>query len=293
MRLEWLEDMVAIFESDSLNEAASRRYLTQPAFSRRVRSIEEYLGVELIDRSRKPARPTTTLIEEEDRLRAIAQELRSLIIDLRKTERQASSRIVIASQHAITTSLLPQLIAEKFSNLGVKIRLRSANRSECTGMLITKEADITMTYRSKPELARPSEEYIEETTLSEERLLPVGSAALLPLLQRGELPMVGYPSDVFLGKLMETDIYPDLHDRFRIEVKVETALTVAAMQIAAAGVGIAWIPKSMLDNLPAPDALVQYTDILPGAMIATTAARLIGRKSKTEEVIWAALSSDL
>ena len=50
MKLEWLEDIIAIFESESLNEAATRRYLTQPAFSRRVRSIEEYLGVELMDR---------------------------------------------------------------------------------------------------------------------------------------------------------------------------------------------------------------------------------------------------
>ena len=57
MRLDWLDDIVAIIESDSLNEAASARYLTQPAFSRRVRTIEALLGVELVDRARRPARP--------------------------------------------------------------------------------------------------------------------------------------------------------------------------------------------------------------------------------------------
>ncbi|MFC4667151.1 LysR family transcriptional regulator [Seohaeicola nanhaiensis] len=290
MKLEWLEDIVAIFESDSLNEAANRRYLTQPAFSRRVRSIEEYLGVELIDRSRKPARPTETLIEQEDRLRRLSSELKALVVDLRKAERQVSSRIVIASQHAITTSLLPQLIADSLGALGYKIRLRSANRSECWGMLITKEADLVLTYKAMSELAHPPEEYAEERIIAKEDLIPVGTASMRPLIADGHLPVIAYPSDVFLGKLIDTEVNPHIPPEITPEVRVETALTVAAMQLAASGVGIAWIPQSMLHTLPTRSALQSYADMLPTPRLATAATRLIGRKSAAEDRIWSELA---
>ena len=61
MRLEWLKDVISIAETGSFSEAARRRNLTQSAFSRRVRQIEDHLGIELFDRSKKPVqmRPTT------------------------------------------------------------------------------------------------------------------------------------------------------------------------------------------------------------------------------------------
>ena len=255
------------------------------------RSIEDYLGVELMDRSRKPARPTEMLVEQEDRLRRLSSDLKALVVDLRKADRQVSSRVVIASQHAITTSLLPTLIADSLDALGYKLRLRSANRSECWGMLITKEADLVLTYKSMGELAEPAEEYVEELLISREDLIPVGTAPLRAQIEAGHLPVIGYPSDVFLGKLIDAEVYPHIADTASREIKVETALTVAAMQLAANGVGIAWIPRSMLDNLPARSGLESYSDLLPTPRIATMATRLIGKKSAAEEAIWRQLAS--
>jgi len=40
MRPEWFSDLIAIMENDSLNSAAEKRFLSQPAFSRRIRVIE-------------------------------------------------------------------------------------------------------------------------------------------------------------------------------------------------------------------------------------------------------------
>lgn len=290
MRLEWLEDVVAILESGSLSQAASRRYLTQPAFSRRVRSIEDYLGVELIDRSCKPARPAATLLEQEKRLRGVAQDLKTLVLDLRKSERHASGQVVIGSQHAITTSVLPGLIAGLFGDLGVTFRLRSANRSECTGMLITKEADLILTYRSCGELAQPAEEYIEEKLISREKFLPVCSAEIRRTIGGNDLPIIAYPSDVFLGSLLETEILPNIPQDRHIDARVETALTVAALQLAASNVGVTWVPETMLALLPAGSDVAPVDDLLPSADIAITATRLIGKKSDVENRVWAAIN---
>ena len=61
MKLEWLEDLLAVIDQGSLSKAAVARHLTQPAFSRRVRAIEGYLGCELFDRDRKPLQLTCLL----------------------------------------------------------------------------------------------------------------------------------------------------------------------------------------------------------------------------------------
>ena len=45
-------------EAGSFSRAADRRNVAQPAFSRRIRLLEEWIGVTLFDRDRQPIRLT-------------------------------------------------------------------------------------------------------------------------------------------------------------------------------------------------------------------------------------------
>ena len=60
MNLEskWLEDFSALAATRSFSQAAERRFVTQPAFSRRIRSLESALGLTLVNRSRTPVELT-------------------------------------------------------------------------------------------------------------------------------------------------------------------------------------------------------------------------------------------
>ena len=55
MNLSWLDDFLALAASGNFSRAAEERHMTQPAFSRRIRALEEWLGAELFDRSSQPA----------------------------------------------------------------------------------------------------------------------------------------------------------------------------------------------------------------------------------------------
>jgi DNA-binding transcriptional LysR family regulator len=66
MNLGDLKAFVAVAEAGSVNRAAAKLNLTQPAVTRRVQSLEAAMGVALLDRSSKP--PTLT----EDGRRALA-----------------------------------------------------------------------------------------------------------------------------------------------------------------------------------------------------------------------------
>jgi len=58
MQLKWLEDFIALAETQSFSKSAVFRHVTHPAFGRRIRSLELWCGVDLIDRTGYPVKLT-------------------------------------------------------------------------------------------------------------------------------------------------------------------------------------------------------------------------------------------
>lgn len=290
MRHDWLEDILAVLDTGSLVQASVRRNLTQSAFSRRIRAIEDMLGTEILDRSAKPAKLAPSIAVLEDRMRDVSYRYRDLVDDLSNHESAASNRIVIACQHAITTSLAPQLVKGLSEGHELSIRLRSENRHECTMLLFSREADITLTYRLPNETPATERKYTEEIWVDQEDLIPVFStteSGKLDLARRaGKLPIISYPGDVFLGKLMNTALLENMGDTVRVERVTETALTLAALQLAIAGVGIAWVPQS-LARLPIDAGLLsELSDELPVATMHIFAERLTENRKPATRSVW-------
>lgn len=293
MRLEWLEDILAILRAGSLNRAADLRHLTQSAFSRRIKSIEEYVGVELLDRSHKPAQLRGAVLEQQDKLEQLSSGLRELLYELRHQDHQVKNRVVVASQHSIVTSLAPMLIKQVANEMDMHIRLRSANRDECLVLLVTKQADIALTYRSPAENLPIDEEYLEQIDCGEELLIPVFNAHAIAELdaqyQSGELPIISYPADVFLGEVMQRTILPRLRTQLVLRGKAESAFTVAVLQLALAGVGVGWVPQSLASKEIRYGNLIELSNLLGSTKLRVGAVRLSGEKSVAEEKMWSVI----
>lgn len=295
MRLEWLEDVIAVAETGSFSEAAERRRLTQSAFSRRIASIEDHLGVELFDRSRKPVQLRPTTDDQRPTILRLASELRQLADDLRRGDRRTSNRIVIASQHALTTSLTPSILKGiQTRGQDIYVRLRSANLDECLALLLSRQADIALTYRMPGEDPALNADYIETITISADRLIPVFSASALPGLRArihgGEMPYIAYPRDVFLGQAMERLILPTLRGATHPLASVETALTLAALEMAAVSVAVAWVPASLAQARIGAGELADLSDTLPSCALEVTAARLSGSSGPAVDQVWEQLA---
>ena len=54
MEVSWLEDFLTLSVTRNFTRAAELRNVTQPAFSRRIRNLEYWVGAVLIDRSLFP-----------------------------------------------------------------------------------------------------------------------------------------------------------------------------------------------------------------------------------------------
>jgi len=55
LETKWLEDFVTLASTRSFSAAAQKRFVTQPAFSRRIRSLEAALGLTLVNRCARPS----------------------------------------------------------------------------------------------------------------------------------------------------------------------------------------------------------------------------------------------
>jgi DNA-binding transcriptional LysR family regulator len=298
MRLEWLEDILAVAETGSFSEAAELRRLTQSAFSRRIAGIEDHLGVELFDRSRKPVQLRPTTEDQRDRILRLITELRQLADDLRRGDRRSSNRIVIASQHALTTALTPSILKGiQTRGENTYVRLRSANLDECYAMLLSRQADIALVYRVPGEDHPISATYIQTLTLCTDRLIPVFSRHALPDLnarfQGGEVPFIAYPRDVFLGQAMERLVHPSFRSVTRPLPAAETALTLAALEMAAVAVAVAWVPASLALARIRSGELVDLSETLPACPLEVTAARLSGSAGDAADRVWGQLSLPL
>ncbi|MGX1309478.1 DNA-binding transcriptional LysR family regulator [Amorphus suaedae] len=290
MRLDWLEDILAVLEAGSLAAAAERRFVTQPAFSRRIMAIEAHLGVELLDRSRKPAQMKAAVRNERERIQDLATRLRELENHLRRQDREVQNRIVISCQHAITTSIAPALVQQLSGDRNLSTRLRSANREECYAQLMTKQADIALLYQSETEPLPAGDAYLERIEMGPEPLIPVFPTRLLERLNedyaRGVIPIVAYPAEVFLGKVMNQEILPGFASAAFLSKRAETALTLAMKQLVSAGVGVAWLPASLVADEVASGALSDLTAEFGAGRLQIVAMRLRLEGAPVVDRVW-------
>ncbi|KXF75188.1 hypothetical protein ATN84_21215 [Paramesorhizobium deserti] len=295
MRLEWLEDILAVAETGSFSEAAERRRLTQSAFSRRIQQIEDYVGVELFDRRCKPVHLRPTTENQREQIAQLISLLRQLIVDLKRGAQTSANRIVLASQHALTATLTPSLIEKAQAyQPDTFVKIRSANLDECLALLLSRQVAIAILYRlpGTDHPVRP--DFVETVTIGTDRLIPTIAARQVDWLNRhlmlNELPYVAYPTEVFLGWVMERLVLSHLRQEFQLQPKAETALTLAALEMAMTGIVVAWLPLSLVRRRIADGTLVDLSDRLPGCGLEVTAVRLVGTSEALEQWVWSQIA---
>jgi len=137
MNFSWLEDFLALAASGNFSRAAQERHMTQPAFSRRVRALEEWVGTELFDRSSQPA----TLTPAGEWFRTSAHDLLARVArvpgEARAVAEAHSTTLRFAATHALSFTFMPGWLRalEQRTRVG-PVRLVSDVLQRCEAMLL-------------------------------------------------------------------------------------------------------------------------------------------------------------
>ena len=169
MELKWLEDLLVLLEEKSITRAAARQHVTQPAFSRRIRQLEAWLGVEIVDRSTKPVSFRQTGLALEGGVRDIVSRLYAL----RNSVHESQDQITFVAQHTLAISRFPSLIRRVKISLPVRgYRVVTANYEQCES-LFYNEADLLLCYQSAQRSFDFSHKAVGRLDLGRDRLIPV------------------------------------------------------------------------------------------------------------------------
>ena len=290
MRLEWIDDILAVLDNGSLTRAAEKRLLTQSAFTRRVRLIEGSIGATLFDRRRKPVSLMPGVQALEPELRELSARLHKLRHSLKTESDQASQSLSLVCQHALTTTVSPKVVRMLTENSDISVQVRSGNQDECLLQLISKEVDFAIMYAISDGRVQNLENAFEAKSLGADTLIPVCAPAMRRELDGKTIPAIVYPPDVFLGQVFSRLIAPRLPDKTRIMAKAETALTLAMLQYAVNEIGVAWLPHSLVATPLAQGQLVSVEEALPAQALTIRMVRLAGPQSEYSEQIWQRLA---
>lgn len=250
MELKWLDDYVALIETGSFSAAAQRRHVSQPAFSRRIRMLEDWLGVTLVDRSRKPLQLTPVARDNQLAIRnmvARIYEFRAML----KAASLDSGGVTIAAQHTLAASYMPGFLAQ-LRELGPNqsFRIRSENRAESVAILMRGEAEILLTYDSHQVPCHVPEQYALRHVLAQDHLVLVASPELHDRLSEapaGEpIPMLSFPPESFFGQLIRAEALPALMRSRQVLVRCVSEFAMGLRELALEGEGVVWLPSSLI-----------------------------------------------
>ncbi|MBB4349453.1 LysR substrate-binding domain-containing protein [Aliirhizobium cellulosilyticum] len=249
-----LADLIALSETLNFSRAAEKRNITQPAFGRRIRALEEWSGLPLVDRSTHRLKITPggkiVLAAAADVLNRLEKAKHEL--DQAKT---ASGTLTFAATHALSFTFFPGW----FQSLGpsasaLPIRMLSDNMRECERMMSEGSAQFLLChYHPESEIRLQRSEY-RHLELASDQLLPVSARTCdgkplfaLPGLESEPVPHIAFDESSGMGRILAAAI-PERAGRLHLKHVLTSHLAMVLKALALEGKGIAWIPGSIANS---------------------------------------------
>jgi len=265
MHLQWLNDVLVMLEEGNLSRAAARCNITQPAFSRRIRGFEDWLGVEVLERGTNRVEISQALLSNEEEIRALTARLRELRTKIGQFDATRTT-LAVSAQHAVTCSAFPDMALRARSLLpGVQFRIRAGNLNDCvsmflrgdTSMLVCYEAESTGTLQFGPDIHRG--------LWANDYLVPVvGGTLRYKVRDSGDVPTdtpaIVYPEDSYFGQVLQRSQRSFGTPGSTANPVGVTAFSSGTRELVLKGLGIGWLPFSMVHREIESGALISLAN---------------------------------
>lgn len=203
MDSKWLEDFLALIDSGGFSRAADKRTISQPTFSRRIRSLEQWVGATLVDRSTH----TMRLTPAGESFRAVAEAtLRRLELgreEARAIAKASSETLRFASTHVLSLTFFPfwlrQLEADAPSS--VTVELTADHMVACEQLMVDGAAQFLLCHHHEAANTRLVPDF-RSIQLGEDVLLPVMSPRLAESSTLMTAPQLAFAPESGMGRIL-------------------------------------------------------------------------------------------
>lgn len=253
MDIKWLEDFVCLARTGSFSRAAEERYITQPAFSRRIKGLELWVGSPLVDRSTYPMRLTC---QGQDFL-TVANDILESLSEAKAVARESTIKtvrtVVFSSQHTLALSLFPKWWKRLEEACGsLDVRMMAEDLHNCVQALTEGSCDLMICF-THPEVPIDVEPRVfDQKVLGPDRLIPVTAPDregqplhALPGKEGAPVSYLAYGLGSFLGRIVNLIRQHATSPHF-LSPCYENSFAEAIKVMALEGAGMAWLPESAI-----------------------------------------------
>lgn len=256
--MEWLEDFLALAESGNFSRAAEARAIAQPAFSRHIRSLEEWVGVDLVDRSAHPAELTAAGKRFHPLLKEVLSALEAARIKSRAAHDEAAASLRFAATHVLSLYFFPRWLAQIEEKLRLgPVQTMSDSSHGCEDLMLQRRVQFVLCYGDAASPGRLDEGQYPMALLGQDVLVPVCGATasgqpLHPLGGGAMLPVLGYGEASGLGRILRNRLRPLFEpgavDRplAGMSVVFTAHNGILLKTMALEGRGVAWLPMTLV-----------------------------------------------
>lgn len=259
LELRWLEDFSALATTCSFSKAAEQRFVTQPAFSRRIKNLEEALGFSLINRSKTPIELTESGQVFLITARNVIEQLHEVVRHIHHTDTTQGEVLQFAVAHSLAQGFFPQWMAKlRKKGLSVTCRLVAANVGDATRALREGACDLMLAYHDPESALQLPPELFPWLVLGHTEMVPVCGfdeykKPLFEINNQQQFPLLAYGQGAFLGHSVNLLLR---QSKLRYVKLFETAMAESLKAMAIEGLGVAWLPKLSVENELARKELV-------------------------------------
>ncbi len=251
METKWLEDFVSLAETRSFSRSAQLRHVTQPAFSRRIQSLEVWAGADLVDRSSYPTRLTPAGETLYAQALEMLQSLQNTRAMLRGHNAAGQDFIEFALPHTLAFTFFPSWVASLRESFGpIKSRLMALNVHDAVMRLVEGGCDVLIAYHHPSQPLQIDPERYDMVVLGQEVIAPYaqcdadGRAIFsLPGHAARPLPYLGYAPGAYLGGVADW-IMKQTGVSLHLDRVYETDMAEGLKAMALEGHGLAFLPRS-------------------------------------------------
>jgi len=251
METKWLEDFVSLAETRSFSRSAQLRHVTQPAFSRRIQSLEAWAGTDLVDRSSYPTRLTPAGQTLYDQALEMLQALQSTRAMLRAHTAAAQDVIEFAVPHTLAFTFFPSWLSGLREISGpIKSRLIALNVHDAVMRLVEGSCDLLIAYHHAAQPIQLDAERYEMLPLGRELLAPYvrpnehgAPLYALPGTANQPVPYLAYAPGAYLGRAVD-QLVKQGGTPVHLDRIYETDMAEGLKAMALEGHGIAFLPAS-------------------------------------------------
>ena len=251
---KWLEDFIALAKERSFSRAAELRHVTQPQFSRRIRALELWAGADLINRAVLPLGLTAA----GEALLPVARRSAANLNDVRARIRHAQGGldwVTLATGRTLSRTAVPDWLARVKRGAGeFRLRILTGSIHEGATALEQGAADFLLSFTHPRLPLLLDEQSFEGVTLGTDELVAVCAPRadgqpqhVLPGTARQPVPVLGYAPTLALSQILQDGLSRNSRE-MHLHTAVESDFAESLHEQALQGVGLAWLPRGLVNG---------------------------------------------